>query len=718
MRGRLALGLGLVVMAGIGGWISRAPLKACGPWGLSASFEDVRVPDTTWAEALKGELGILRAGLPLRHRVVAYRHLMGLPVTPEAWEPARGESQNDPGDLTDWIEARKQVAVPEGQGIEASRMTATYVDYPHIGNHAFATAAATLKARIQRHGATSPTVQDWVRGQDQVFLSRPENPSVPEPVAEPAWLRQDRDYQRASALFYANRWDEARTLFAAIARDQASPWQPWGAYLQARCWFRQSNLGEGAQAPACLAQAQSHLEGLLKDSALKTVHAPARAYLELVRYRREPQLLEVEALETLAQPELGAGEGDAALEKLMQSRQWMTETKKSAHTNLSPAAADLRAWLEAMEGSKNTDDHGTRTNSLPWRVAALATLDSQDPRLDEFLASEPAMPNGAADPSLRWHRLRHTLQRSAPDARVALVREALKEAWPRWAENQLRAFGRQNAPDLPRWASLLGSRVVALEVETDLSAPNPQLPEEDAKHYGKNPLLFEEITTAQLNAHLPLARMVELCERPELPLRLREDLAHAAWVRAALLGRWEREQRLRKSLEPDFAKALDPDFGSLDPTVRAFRLTLVFMKHPGLSPRIPGGMGRAIDGWADWTVSVDFGTNWWCSERPQPVSVPAPAFLSHQELETAQKEWAEIGKVPSARHWFGAAVLAQAEAHPDDPDLPYALHRFVRITRNADCYDAKLSALGKRCFRLLHARYPKSPWARKTPVHY
>ncbi len=62
-------------------------------------------------------------------------------------------------------------------------------------------------------------------------------------------------------------------------------------------------------------------------------------------------------------------------------------------------------------------------------------------------------------------------------------------------------------------------------------------------------------------------------------------------------------------------------------------------------------------------------------------------------------------------------VLAWAKASPDDQRIPEALHYVVRATRYG-CGDDKTSSYSKQAFQLLHSRYPKSEWTKRTPYFY
>jgi hypothetical protein len=717
--------MALIVLTGFS-WALQTQLEACGPGFTEAVFRDIHRPDTSWAEAVRGHVGILRPGLPTGHLVIAYRHLAGLPVEVETWDPIPAKPPATDPEPYRSMEKRWQDVVSTALGsadakpLDTGRTTDTYQWFSNVGDHAIALALATWKDRCRDHGPTDPLVRSWLKAQDQVFRSTPKEPRIPDPVSSPEWLRRDRDYQRAAAFFYADRWDEARAAFTAVSKDLHSPWRAWGGFLVARCWMRQASLGPEKEAPARWREARSQLDALLKDQAFSAVHADAQDYLEFTRYQLEPGALYAEALEGLVARQSGPG----WLEQHKQSLQRLGRDHPSAKIPaMSPSAEDLRAWLDVMRSTRPSvqvvEDRWTATHGLPWLVAGLAVLPSNHRLLPELEAvAERVPPSHAAGASLRWHRVREALAMAPPADVPSRAQAALKEPWPAWAENALRAEGRAHAQTAGQWAGWAGSKVVGLsDMDTEGSWV---LPEGTAKRYGQDPILFDPEAAGCLNACFPLQTWLTLLEGPGLTAPLKQDLAQAAWVRAVLLGDWKAEQRARAQVQPSLRPLLPADLPTLDPGVREFRLVQVFMANPGLSPLVQEGLGRSNYGWVPTTETVDFGTNWWCLPASEPGSPKygTPAFLTQEERHAAEAEWTRLRRFPSARHWFGKTVTAYAEAHPKDPAVPQALHRFVRITRNASCYDKDLSALGQQAFRLLHRHYPDDPWTRKTPVYY
>jgi hypothetical protein len=92
-----------------------------------------------------------------------------------------------------------------------------------------------------------------------------------------------------------------------------------------------------------------------------------------------------------------------------------------------------------------------------------------------------------------------------------------------------------------------------------------------------------------------------------------------------------------------------------------------------------------------------------------------PSFLTADERRTAETEMEQLKQLGTAPNEIGRRMLAWARAHPTDPRV--AEMRVVRATRYG-CTNDRTGAVSKDAFTLLHRRYPKSPWAAKTPLWF
>ena len=204
--------------------------------------------------------------------------------------------------------ARARAAVPGAAPIERfdpfRYFEKTYSSYLNCTEDAFATAARTLAARIDQLGASNPAVAEWLRAQDQVFgnCSTPATiPEAPSPTLLPI-MRADRQYQIASALFYAGRFEAAEQAFGAVAADRDSPWRPLGRYLQARALIRRGTV-DGDR--ASLARAEALLGQVATDPGEATLQPAARRLLAFVRASTAPVARVQELGAALSKP--GAG---------------------------------------------------------------------------------------------------------------------------------------------------------------------------------------------------------------------------------------------------------------------------------------------------------------------------------------------------------------------------------------------------------------------------
>jgi hypothetical protein len=251
----------------------------------------------------QGEIGVLQPGYARSYLFVAYRQLSGNGFNAEEqkalvalWKerleftwPDYDEEWPKP-----WITARQRVpglgAAPKVSAYRHREKPNEYETYLNCQKDAFETAASVLDQRIKKFGPDSGAVRDWVAAQDQVFGNCSEGRVIPPaaPADADPLLRADRNYQIAAASFYSGNFDDAKTQFEAIARDNSSPWHETAAYLIARSLLRQASLGPIEKKNESLAQAEGQLRKILSDRSLASVQTAAARLLNIVRLRLHP----------------------------------------------------------------------------------------------------------------------------------------------------------------------------------------------------------------------------------------------------------------------------------------------------------------------------------------------------------------------------------------------------------------------------------------------
>jgi hypothetical protein len=724
-----------LVLLALLGWAAAA--FASGPLAYEARFWTSWSPGPSVADLVAGNLGILDLGQDAELLIVAYRHLTDLGVGPasqgrlraalEAPAPVPWEATG----MVQWLEARRRVpGAPEigwfmtERAIERVEATYTYTEYrANCQTDAFVTAARTLEDRVNRFGAESPAVREWLNGQDRVFelCQRGDEPPSELDATWPEWLRQDREYQIAAAHFYAFHHEEALRRFTAIGRDAGSPWRPLARYLVARTALRAGNP----------ARAQQAITEILADPAMAELYPAARRYETLLAIRDRPAERRRALGARLLAPSLADADPDELRQALIDFV-WLV-------TGRAPGAGapteDLETWLIAMSGGSGTDELGEvpaepnpthpsvgtfrAKRTLPWLVAALATARGHEPEVPELLAAAAAVPGDSpAAQTVGFHRARLLLARAMPEAE-AEARELLDDLLrrPRLAPavtNRLKALRAGLAPTLDEY--LRFSLVTPVEMGFDDGGSQlwPANPEEPL------PVVLTDEAIAHLNRSVPTREWVRLvAEADWLPADWRRRLGLAAWVGAMLANDSELAARvvplLAELVPPALAAELEAWRVATPGTARDFGADLILLRWPGLSPRLADDVGRRtpldeMDGLRD---------NGWCEQGGLfEASELAPVrFLSTEASQAAAAEapWPDLKPTALA---IGPRLLTYAEGHRDDPRVPEALHRLVRFTRVGCAWGDEVGVVSKRAFDLLHRRYPRSEWAAKTPYWF
>jgi hypothetical protein len=251
-----------------------------------------------------------------------------------------------------------------------------------------------------------------------------------------------------------------------------------------------------------------------------------------------------------------------------------------------------------------------------------------------------------------------------------------------------------------------------------------------------NDVYFDTDSTAVLNRALPLPMLVQAATSLITPKPLQTEVAEATWTRALLLNKPDIAAKVAPAVKkstPELAHVIDQYAGITSDDERHRAVLFAILHNPGMRPYVVPNMQRTtamndIDSFRD---------NWWCADigartelspndypaaesspgKLKPRPAPNVSFLSPADKSAGAADWDTLSKLGAAPSYLGAEVLAWAKATPDDPRIPEALHLVVRATRYG-CSDDKTSSYSKQAFQLLHSKYPKSEWTKKTPYFY
>jgi hypothetical protein len=698
-----------------------------------------RPQDFSLEDAAKGQWEVLQPNYTRTSLILAYRYMSGLSLNEaerKALVAAASGAVSEPvPDPRVWLDARKGVpnVGPAPLIVYYRLKPGSYSAYVNCLDGAFRTAQTTLADRQSKFGIDSPTVAEWVRGQDMVFQNCSGKADVIPPTATqdlPPLIRADRAYQIAAAHFYAAHFEEAEQAFRDIAGDQTSPWHTIAPYLAARCIVRRATVGPLSPDSSQLARAEAEIRKILDDTSLREAHEPARRLLAYVLIRLHPEERLIALSRSLMQP--GPNED---LAQSLTDYCYMVGRSDFAELDIHPVAErdDLTDWLLTFQArAASAREHAyakwKATSSAPWLVAAIATMPSSDAGARDLLsAAKKVRPDSPAYPTVAFHCIRLLTDSGREDEARDGLNALLSRDRTRLTVSARNLFLAQRMKLARNLDEFLQD---APRVSVGMAYDGVLQP-----HWQKFvPQTFFDADSAWiLSEKLPLSMLAEAAASPRLPPRLRREVALASWTRAILL---EEEQAasglaptvvaLEPLLKPDFSRYLAAN----NPEDRRFAAAFAMLRNPAIHPAVRPNLLRE----ESVNLRGDFPTdNWWCKlgqspEEPMDYNPPlllvyprrrieSVAFLDEASRQQAAKEWNRLSSLPPAANYLGGVAIAYARAHPDDPRVPEALYRVVRATRYG-CTDDSTGSFSKGAFDLLHERYPKSPWTEKTPYWY
>ncbi|MDE3195085.1 MAG: hypothetical protein KGN84_01990 [Acidobacteriota bacterium] len=690
MKSRYRLALGLV---------AGSILFPCS-FDTTPLFIPVHVPEKVAAAFVNGRLGIIVPTLSPRYKLIAWRYLSGLPLD---------QSQRDaivrsvPADEhfrapQRWREARKPYGPSAGYFFpdKQSRLSAgTY--YEDCLPDAFNTAVDTLNDRRTRY-ENPDLVKVWVAAQDRVFENchsdKANYPEDPEPSL-PILARADRQYQIAAAHFYAEDFPSAERLFRAIANDSSSPWRDTAAYLIGRVLIREFTLANQAGAlDRANAQLQTIPSGRLHDSA--------RGLIRYIGSLQNPTA-DLQSLSGLLKQPNFAGPWREATYALTSNR-----FRKALAANPLPEPFE---WIRSIE---SRDPAGALarwrdSHSVLWLTAAIVHTTgraAEGPALIDA-ASKIPLESPAYD-TVTYHSIRLLIESGkTTEARRRL--DALLSMGVDLAslDNALRAQRMSLATsydDFLRWAPR--RPIGAAEGDLDL---------DPAATAAAGAVALDRDSADVFNYATPLSRLAEASQSNRLPEPIRSEIATAAWTRAFILGRDDIANRETGPVTRAHAKwTADLDrFRSATGDARRFAGAILIERHAEFSPTIWSGFRPNV-------VTESGVPDWWCVEPKDAGRIgPAPqAALSLSEQGAASDEVKRVRASGPAQTFLAPIVMSWAQSHPDDANVPEALHRLIRITRYGCREVGGNGAISKAAFDLLHRRYPNSPWTKQTPYWF
>jgi hypothetical protein len=721
--------------------------EACGPFFVDAIFIFTKHPDFPLENYTAGKLGVINPRWARSYLVVAYRTLAGAPLSDgeakavkSLWDDRLNLNDNyDDSGTKKWIEARKKVAgaavIADVQTYRNREKPHEYEEFLNCQQDAFQTATATLEERIQKFGAASSQVKEWLAAQDIVFGNCREGNRIPDATRDQdALVRADRVYQIAAANFYATNFDQAKEQFDAIAKDKDSPYRIVAPYLAARALLRKGSFAEKEEdGRPFLADAETRLGAILKDNALKLMHHGAMRLLNLTRVRLHPEEKLHELAQEISRKDSSADFKQAVWDYTVLLDKYLEVEDEEAKKKQIPSSLssdDLSDWIITIEADRDDAaahaiDRWQKTKSATWLVAALTTATGHQGNLDDLLRAAAAIDHSSpAFPSVVFHQARLLMEANRGAEARALLDKVLTNERTRIspsATNSLLSIRMLLAQNVEEFLTS-SQRIPAAFSEDSDGREIPEDPKEAEQTANGSKYFFDIDAANVFNKAMPVATMKDAALSKTLAPNLRRDVAQAAFLRAALLD--DRATAMAAApvlneLYPQAKEFVVAYERAATPDARRFAAAFLSLKNPGLRPFVSAGIGR--------TTAVDdidsYRDNYWTTEPPAPVGGPfeestkpkevvVPEFLKSSQA-TAEKQFAGIQALGTAPNFLCRVAIDWATNNPADPRAPEALHLAVRSTRYGST-DQETGKWSKAAFDLLHRKYPNTVWARNT----
>lgn len=757
---RILLTVTLVVLAAAGWRFA----KACAPDFYRAVFSYVRHPDLPRSGFIDGRLGILQPTFARSYLVIAYRYLNGVGMNPREREQARDYYKDRATDSWDhtgtdwparWRAVRSQIKSPPAP--QTSLITGGQLAYDpethsfalNCAEDAFRVAVHTLDARRSRFGVASQAFRSWIGAQDLVFQNCDRNkPKTPQEASVdlPPLIRADREYQIGAADFYAGKYQAALDRFRRIGQDSSSPWSTLSRYLVVRTLLRLTD--DQRTAVQAGAQLKTEAQAILADPKLASVHGMTWNLVTRADIRERDQIY----FHDLARLLSARSQDDGLREELWNYTDMYDHVIGDADPNAifrpsKPGAvdlsrfrdADLTDWIFSFQSrDRSVFTHclsrWRQTRSLPWLLSALSHANGIEGQEAGLLQAAAAIPEGSpAYLTARFHLLRLNEElgdgSAARDGLNALLSSAAVQALPSTI-NLFRGLRMLAAPALDDFLQFATRKPLMVTLQMNFGEA-PDFYAEDVKEPRTGELLDADATRV-LNRETPFRLVKEAALNQPLPAELRREALMTAFTRGLMLD--EDISELAKRLgetEPQLASFTTVYRNETSEDGRRFAGAFLLLHRPEARPYFAAGISRQSqpgkldpyrDNWwcpMDVEIALDSRANYTWYGQPdnllQRARPATPEFLAGDTSAEARQEMEKLGALSAAADFLGSIVLPFAKSHPDDARVPEALYWLVRAGHYG-CADVDTWRTVRAAFQVLQLRYPKTSWAKRTPV--
>jgi len=723
------------------------PASACS-FSTDVYFTFTNHPDFPLRKYAAGELGIIEPTYARSYLLCAYRYLSDKPLTADEqkgfvdlWDKRMTTSDPAcPSDTSSWLKLRNSVpGTPKKDEIQTERPVKdsdSYQSFCNCQTDAFMSATKTLTELIKKYGASSDTVSQWLLAQDMVFSNcgfpswEPLPPNIPPelPANAEEILKKQRQYQIAAANFYATNFDTSRKQFEEIAGDTSSPWNHIAGYLAVRAMIRQASMPKSID-NALLAEAQKRIDHMKADPSYAGLVTEMTLLTNYIAARLDP----IHHIESLLQEKISKTTAEEITSTLDRMLPDTIDTEGIKYNSVPPGlkAIDSIDWIVTMQCDDPDSNHAferwKQTHSTAWLVAAIATVNADNPNAKVVLKAAESNQSSFAKLTMQYHQAR-LLAGMDPDKAITLIDKVLapsKETNSISALNRFKTLRLMLSQDLHDFVKY-GIQNPASDITSggvDQVPDNVAQLEKAITSPHEEPIFTREAGWL-LDTQFPISVLITLAGDKSIPTKLRAHINWESWVRAALLGDDAHAATLATMMKPynkAKAKLIDAYLSAKTPEDKKFAAAFLMLQFSSADPNIGWGLINP-DTYGDEA-------GWWWGDKPinhfseEPSDTIGdiddfrPDYLTTAQKTALKAELAKLGKTAAAPDYFANTVLAYARSHSSDERVPQALSLVVKSTRYG-ASDKVTSALSKQAFQVLHTKYKTSPWAKKTPYYY
>ena len=736
------------------GLSASAPSLACSG-SIDPVYSYFGHPDFPLKNYAAGSLGVVHPEFARSYLLVAYRYLSSAPLTvPEQsaivslWDSRLSDTAMGLDvDTSEWLAARQKVPGATGlKNLPTEKSISSEESWENFSNcqgDAFVTAVKTLKQLIDKFGAGSQPVKQWLEAQDDVFSNcgdpvygAPAFVNIPAalPASADPLLIADRAYQIAAAQFYAKDFSAARKSFEAIASNSSSPWKELSGYLAIRSMIREATLAKTCN-NTLLTEAQKRLKALAVESSYASMKDDITGLANYIEARLEPNT-HVELFAKAPITKYNADELTKTVDRIVgDTFDDRAEGCKYANLPAALKAQDVTDWIMDVQsvdaaGKNHALERYQQTHSKPWLVAALIHANGNDKDAASLISECEKELNGPGKWTLQYNINRLNFERGKYDLVRASIDKILSNSQDDLTPSTVNLFQTQRmlvAETLDEFAKFAAQSPNALIYSGGVEGvPDDVDKLEKSAKPAKLAKLFTPEAGYVIDSKLPLSLRIALGGKTSLPKDLRYHLLWTSWVRAILVEDDASARTLAQMMKPMNAaksKLLDAYLTAATPAAKKFAAAFLILQFSSASPNCESGPLQD-DGFGD-------SSGWWWSASPIPSSeetdfspsvlVPRTSirvhFVTKAEETNVKSELARLAKVPVAPNYLSQIVLNWAKAQPGDERIPQALHYAVSATHYG-ATDKSTSQLSKDCFHLLHSKYKGNSWTNKTPYFY